>query len=350
MKYLLVAAVQLVAALLSAQVVAQNLPAVEITVLAGLSTRDAYRDVELPFWSKTIPAHSDGRIMVEVKGFDERGLKGPDVLRLMKQGVVEFGAVPLSYFVDDLPASEAIDIAGLAPDAKTARAMANAFLPALGKVYSANFQVRLLGISPYSPQLLFCNSRVSSLSDLKGKKVRTVTRTQGELIDALGAQSISVPFGDVPAAFDKKKIDCAIAGAMAAYKAKWYEAATHLMALPLGWNQEIHAVGQKAWSQIDPEVQDFLITNIDQLIDSLWSYAITQNQLAIDCLSGAKACTLPAKGKMVLVRPTQTDLATLRQVASQKVLPKWAARCSTQCVTDFNQTVGKIAGLTARKK
>lgn len=350
MKHLFVAAVQLVAALLSVQVAAQNLPAVEITVLAGLSTRDAYRNVELPFWSKTIPANSDGRVMVEVKGFDERGLKGPDVLRLMKQGVVEFGAVPLSYFVDDLPTTEGIDIAGLVPDAKTARAMANAFLPTLGKVYGANFQVRLLGISPYGPQLLFCNARVSSLADLKGLKIRTVTRTQGELMEALGAQSVSVPFGDVPAAFGKKKLDCAISGAMAAYKAKWYEATTHLMVLPLGWNQEIHAVGQKAWSQIDPEVQDFLVTNIDQLIDSLWSYATAQSQLAIDCNTGAKACTLPVKGKMVLVRPTQTDLATLRQLASQKVLPKWAARCSAQCIADFNQTVGKIAGVTARKK
>ncbi len=350
MKHLIVAAVQVVAALLSAHVAAQNLPAVEITVLAGLSTRDAYINVELPFWSKTIPANSDGRVMVEVKGFDERGLKGPDVLRLMKQGVVEFGAVPLSYFVDDLPASEAIDIAGLATDAKTARAMANAFLPMLSKVYASNYQVRLLGISPYGSQLLFCNARISGLADLKGKKVRTVTRSQGELIEALGGQSVSVPFGDVPTAFGKKKIDCAISGSMSAYNAKWYEASTHLYALPLGWNQEIHAVGQKAWSQIDLQVQDFLTTNIDQLIDSLWAYAVAQSHLGIDCSTGAKGCTLAAKGKMVLVKPTQADLATLKQLSAQKVLPKWAARCSAQCVADFNQTVGKIAGVTAKKK
>jgi hypothetical protein len=31
------------------------------------------------------------------------------------------------------------------------------------------------------------------------------------------------------------------------------------------------------------------------------------------------------------------------------VLPKWAARCSAQCVTDFNATIGKTLNLTARK-
>jgi hypothetical protein len=30
-------------------------------------------------------------------------------------------------------------------------------------------------------------------------------------------------------------------------------------------------------------------------------------------------------------------------------VPKWAARCSAQCVKDFNDTIGKLRGITARK-
>jgi hypothetical protein len=33
----------------------------------------------------------------------------------------------------------------------------------------------------------------------------------------------------------------------------------------------------------------------------------------------------------------------------ETVLPKWAARCSAQCVSDFNTHIGKIVGLTAKK-
>ena len=39
----------------------------------------------------------------------------------MSQGVIEFGSATLSYFAGDNPINEAIDLAGLAPDVKTAR-------------------------------------------------------------------------------------------------------------------------------------------------------------------------------------------------------------------------------------
>ena len=39
----------------------------------------------------------------------------------------------------------------------------------------------------------------------------------------------------------------------------------------------------------------------------------------------------------------------IKKALQESVLPKWAARCSANCVTDFNATVGKVVGLTAKK-
>ncbi|BAO69556.1 Uncharacterised protein [Bordetella parapertussis] len=52
---------------------------------------------------------------------------------------------------------------------------------------------------------------------------------------------------------------------------------------------------------------------------------------------------------MVLVQPTDADRALLKKVTEEAVLPKWAARCSAQCVSDFNATIGKTLGLVAKK-
>ena len=35
---------------------------------------------------------------------------------------------------------------------------------------------------------------------------------------------------------------------------------------------------------------------------------------------------------MVLVQPSEADRALLKKVTQEAVLPKWAARCSAQCV------------------
>ncbi len=328
---------------------AQVLPVTELKVLGGLSTRSNYKQVEQPFWLKTIPEHSAGQLTAEIKGFDEMGLKGAELLKLMKQGVIEFGVIPLIYPADDSAVYEAVDLAGLATDAKTARQISASFSPILTKHLSNTYQSKFLGLSPFAPQVLFCNFPLRGLQDLKGKTVRTITRSQGELIEALGAKSISMPIAEVLPAFQKKTIACAVAGSMAGYTAKWYTAATHLYALPLGWNQEIHAVNQKVWDQLNADVRALLEVNLAKLTERLWMFAETENQKGYDCNAGAKSCPMAPKGNMTLVRPTQADLATIKRLASQNIVNKWAARCSGSCVSEFNQTVGKSLKITAKK-
>ena len=96
-------------------------------------------------------------------------------------------------------------------------------------------------------------------------------------------------------------------------------------------------------------MQAFLQTNIKSMIDNMWDAAAAQTQQGYDCNSGAAACTLPVKGKMVIVQPTAADRVLLKKLMQEIVLPKWAARCSATCVQDFNATIGKTVGMTAKK-
>lgn len=346
-KHLMLAAA--VAACAVTLVHAQALPKTHLKVVGGLSNLSTYNDFEKPFWTEAVPALSKGQVTAEIKGFNEMGLKGPEMLRLMSQGVIEFGTATLSYFASDDPINEAVDLAGLVPDAKTARAVVDAFAPVYAKHYGAGTGIKLLGLSPYPAQVLFCNAEIKGLSDLKGKKVRTSSRTQAEFIDALGGASVTMAFGEVVPAMQNKVVDCAITGSLSGYQAKWYEVSTHLLALPINWNPQIHAVNQKAWDKLDPKVQQFVQSNMKSMINNMWDGAAAQTQQGYDCNAGAASCKQPVKGKMVLVQPTDADKALLKKVMQETVLPKWAARCSADCVRDFNAHIGKLVGLTARK-
>ncbi|MDP1953279.1 MAG: TRAP transporter substrate-binding protein [Polaromonas sp.] len=346
MRFILTAAL---VALVGTAVHAQALPKTQLKIVGGLSNLAPYNDFEKPFWTTTVPALSGGQVTADIKGFNEMGLKGPELLRLMSQGVVEFGTATLSYFASDDPINEAVDLAGLTTDAATQRKVVASFEPIYRKLYGGATGVKLLGLSPYPAQVLFCNADIKSFGDLKGKKVRTSSRSQAELIEAMGGTSVTLAFGEVVPAMQNKVVDCAITGSMSGYSAKWYEVSTHLLALPINWNPQIHAVNQKAWDRLDPKVQTFLQTNIDKMITDMWNGAAAQTQLGYDCNTGASACPQPVKGKMVLVQPSEADRALLKKTMQDTVLPKWAARCSVQCVADFNATIGKSLGLTARK-
>jgi TRAP-type C4-dicarboxylate transport system substrate-binding protein len=339
----------LTGALFAGQAQAQDLPKTHLKVVGGLSNLTAYQNFEVPFWTKTIPEKSKGQITTEIKGFNDLGLKGPEVLRLMSQGVMEFGTATLSYFASDNPINEAIDLAGLAPDAKTARKITEAFQPVYAKFYGEGSKVRLLGISPYPAQVLFCNAEIKELADLKGKKVRTSSRNQAEFVEAFGGTSVTLAFGEVVPAMQNKVVDCAITGSLSGYSAKWYEVSTHLLALPINWNQQIHAVNEAAWNKLDPKVRDFVATNVKTLVSDIWDAAAAQTQEGYDCNTGAAACKQAVKGKMKLVVPSDADKALLKSVLQEKILPKWAARCSADCVAGFNSTIGKELGVSAKK-
>ncbi|MBB3944217.1 TRAP-type C4-dicarboxylate transport system substrate-binding protein [Rhizobium skierniewicense] len=337
------------ALLVASAAAAQELPKTQLQIVGGLSNLTAYQQFEQPFWAKTIPEKSGGQVTATIKGFNEMGLKGPELMRLMSQGVIPFGTATLSYFASDNPINEAIDLPGLAPDVETARKVTESFQPVYEKFYGEGSKVKLLGISTYPAQVVFCNADIKGIADLKGKKVRTSGRTQAEFVEAFGGTSVTMAFGEVVPALQNKVVDCAITGSLSGYSAKWYEVSTHLLALPINWNQQIHAVNQSVWDKLDPKVQAFLQENIATMVDDIWKAAGTQTQEGFDCNTGAAACTQAIKGKMTLVVPTDEDKALLKATLKDKILPTWAARCSADCVKDFNETIGASLGLTASK-
>ena len=168
--------------------------------------------------------------------------------------------------------------------------------------------------------MLFCNAEIKGLADLKGKKVRTSSRTTAEFVEALGS-SVTMAFGEVVPALQNKVVDCAITGSLSGYSAKWYEVSTHLYALPISWNQQIHAVNQKAWDKLDPAVRGFLQANVKTLVDNIWDAAARQTQEGYDCNTGAAACPYPVKGKMVLVQPSEPTAPCSRRSRRKPCCP-----------------------------
>ncbi len=163
------ASVLSVSGALAAQEVVSDLPSTKLSVVGGLSNLTAYQNAEQPFWTKTVSELSEGKVTADIKGFNEMGLKGPEIMRLVGQGVIPVGTATLAYFASDNPINEAIDLAGLAPDIETARKLTDAFMPAYEKAYDKN-NIKVLGMSTYPAQVLFCNGNFNGLADLKGKK------------------------------------------------------------------------------------------------------------------------------------------------------------------------------------
>lgn len=328
---------------------AQALPKTHLRVVGSISSLPQYKEYEVPFWTKQLSEKSNGAVTAEIKGFNEMGLKGPEVLRLMGQGVMEIGSTVVAYLAADDPANEMVDVAGLLPDVETARKVTDALRPVYEKLYREKFNVQLLGFGTYPAQVFYCNGELKGLADVKGKKVRVAGRSQSELVEALGGTPVTMAFGEVVPALQNKTVDCAITGTLSGNVAKWHEVTTHLLAIPVSWGQIAYAVNLKTWQGFKPEVRNFISTEVKQLEKDVWDAAGNFTQQGYECNGGTDKCTLGQKGKLTIVQPTEADRALLRKILNDTMLPKWAARCSAQCVADFNATAGKIVNVSVKK-
>ena len=322
-----------------------DVPARTLKVVGSWSMLSQYKDFEYPFWSKTVPQISHGRIKVDVSAFNELGLHGGEVLRLMKLGLTDFGTTILSYVSEQDPRAEGVDLAGLTTDLPASRRVAEAYLPVLDHYFRAKLGIRVLAMFPYSAQELFCNSPINSLEDLKCKKVRVSLRTTSDLIEAFGATTLNIPFDETYAKVKAGEADCLVTGTLSGYSAKMYEVTDHLFSLPLGWSVMMLAVNESSWQQIPAQDRATLTKGIATLSDQLWQAADDQTSEGIACDSGAASCPFDVKGKMKVVQPSAADRALLKKMVSQVVVKRWLARCGADCREEWNKSAGAAAGI-----
>ncbi|GAA0826667.1 TRAP transporter substrate-binding protein [Marinomonas arenicola] len=323
-----------------------------LSVVGSWSSLPLYKQYEQTFWTKTLPADSKNEFSVSMTTHDQMGISGGDVFRMLGDGVFDVGMTVGDYAVADAPALEGLDVPLLANNAEQAHKMVNAARPMVEKIYETAFNSKVLAIVPYPPQVVFCKAPVSSLADLAGLKIRASGRMTAKFLDALGAQSVNIGFGEVPGALQRGVIDCAVTGAGSGYSAGWWEVTTSLMTIPLGgWDPVITAINLDKWDDLSTEQQNFIQEEVTTKFEKpVWAAAQGDLDQDVACLTGNGECSRGASHNMTLVEPSEADLAYAKTILTEKVLPDWADRAGSHWVKRWNDSVGKVVGIQVAVK
>jgi len=324
---------------------AADLPATQLKVIGLQSHLNSYKTGEVPFWNQRIPKESNGKVTARLTAQDIHGLKGPEILRLMKLGVIDFASAVLSYMAGDNPQFEAIDLPGMSPDMATTKKIAEAYKPVLAEIMAKQYGVKLLMLFPSPPQVFWCQTPLKGAHDLPGKKVRVFNKAMSDMVSGLGATSVTMPFVEVTPALERRTIDCAITGTLSGNTNKMFEVTSHMYPLYMGWSMHFHGASLDSWNALAPSVQAFLLEQFKWFNDRLWSVVAEEEQDGIDCSIGKDPCKYGFKGKMTLVDLPQADLKRQQEILKASILPDWAKRCGKDCANRFNDTIGKVLDL-----
>ena len=330
--------------------IALSLPALseELSVVGSWSSLPLHKAYEAPFWGDMLPAASGGKITTQVTTHNQMNLGVADVFRLLGQGVFDVAMTVGDYAVSDAPELEGLDVPLIAMDAGKAQAAVEAARPMVEEIFADRFNSKVLAIAPYPPQVVFCNKEVANLDDLKGLKVRASGRMTAKFLEALGAEGINVSFSEVPGALQKGVVDCAVTGAGSGYSAGWWEVSTHLLTIPLGgWDPVVTAMNMDKWKALDADTQALIAKEVAAKFEApAWETAQGALINDIACLTGNGECTSGDKRSMVLVEATDADIAKAREILEAKVLPEWAERAGGDWAARWNDSVGKVVGVS----
>ncbi|MEW9617943.1 TRAP transporter substrate-binding protein [Shinella sp. S4-D37] len=309
---------------------------VRLQIIGGLAGITQFTRIEQPFWQSEIGPLSQGRISATIRPLDAGGLRAQEMLQLLKLGVVSFGTVLLSATAGDEPELSAIDLPTLNPDVATLRRTVGAYRPHLEAVLDQRYDIHLLGVYAYPAQVLFCNTPFTRLDDLSGRRIRTSSVAQSELVAALGAVPVTIPFADIVPNLRDDVVDCAITGTLSGYEIGLPGVTSHVHAMALSWGVSIFGANRPYWETLPADARDTIRQGVAQLEQRIWAQAEADTQRGLACNAGAPDCSGEAQTPMTVVPTSPEDEARRRRLLLDVVLPRWFKRCGRDCELTWN--------------
>ena len=288
---------------------------IHLKIVGGLAGVSQYERLEKPFWDHRIEELSNGRIKAEVHPFDRSGLPGQEMLQLMRMGVVPFGTALLAVVSGDEPELNAVDLPALNPNMQALRKTVGLSRGHVQQVLRTKFGIELLAIYTYPAQVIFCAKSFTGLGDLTGRRVRTSSVGQSEMMTALGAIPVLVPFADIVNAVRTGVVDCAITGTLSGNEVGLSNVTSHIYPMAISWGLSFFGANAAAWDALPPDLQALLREAITGLEAQIWDASDRETADGIACNIGATNCSSGhSPSHMTLVPVTPEDDAKRKRL------------------------------------
>ncbi len=319
-----------------------------LQIMGGLDGVSQYVRLEEPFWRQHVPELTGGRVQADIHPFDRSGLRGQEMLQLMRLGVVPFGTALLALVSGDEPELNAVDLPALNPDMKALRQTVGLYRPHLQQVLRERYGIELLGIYAYPAQVIYCAKPFNGLQELVGRRIRTSSVGQSEMMTTLGAVPVLTPFAEIINAIRTGVVDCAITGTLSGNEIGLSDVTTHVHAMAISWGLSFFGANQAAWEAVPSDLRAVLQRGINGLERDIWDASERETAEGLACDTGSPECTHGHPGHMTLVPVTPADNAYRSRILVESVLPSWEQRCGPDCATAWNQTIAPVLGIRAK--
>ena len=208
-------------------------------------------------FAKLVKEKSEGKLNIIVHPGGALGYKGPDMLRVVKDGLVPIGEMLLGYVAGSEPILDFSTMPFLVADYKEAKALGTLSRPTMEKVFT-KWNQRMLYWHFWPGAGLYSKKPIGSIEDLKDLRIRTFNAESTEWVKAAGGKPMTMPWGDVYMALFTGGIDAVLTSTVSGVDGKFWEVTPYFANLGFTFGYSAVTVNQNSFNKQPDKIKTAL--------------------------------------------------------------------------------------------
>lgn len=274
-----------------------------------------------------------GELTINVQAGGVLGIKGPETVRSVRDGIVPMADAPLSQAVGEVPISGVESLPYLMTSQEDLKALHGLLLDKVRDGLAAH-NVKILYVVPWPASQIFSRRELKTPEDFKGLKVRAADSNAAQFFEAVGATPVQMPIADVLPSLASGALDATTTSMTTAADQKYWEFLKYTYVTNHLWTSNAMLVNMDSWNALSPEHQAALEKAAAEMQEEFWQVSAGEDAKAIE--------KLRAGGMQTLEPPA--EIVSAMQAAARPVWDKAFERigpAGKQVVDDYLKAVGR---------
>jgi len=275
-----------------------------------------------------------GMVEMEVSAGGALGYKGPELLKVVRDGLVPVSDILVSGVAGDEPMLEVVTLPFLVQSFEEARLLNQIARPYFDKVVEEKWNQKILYNTPWPAAGFWAKKELNALEDMKGLKTRTYDKNGALVMEALDATPYPLPFSEVYSSLATGVIDSVLTSTPTAVDAKFWEVLDYYAPVNVTTAANIVTVNLDEFNKLDQETQDILIDLGKEMEEEMWAMVAELDK---------EMEAIVNENGIVTLEPSEELLSDLG-VITEKIRAEWLENAPAEAkeiVEKFNQEVGR---------
>ncbi len=229
-----------------------------------------HQSVGLQEFAVKVTEVTDGKVELAVQTGGALGYKGPELLKVVRDGLVPVSDMLTSGVAGDEPIFGVVTLPFLIQSFEEGKILNDIARPYFDEVAEGKWNQKILYISPWPAAGFWTKNEVTSLADMEGLKMRTYDKNGALVVEAAGGTPYPLPFSEVYSSLATGAIDSVLTSTPTAVDAKFWEVLDYYVPANVTMATDLVTVNLDEFNKLDAETQEALINAGKEMEEKMW--------------------------------------------------------------------------------